>query len=112
MDTQLQDWSQQFQPWAWNLGVIIFAIALGFIIKLIITAILRFYKNQSDYSLFKSMLTHLGKPLNIFVPLLVLNFMQPLLKLNKVYLDPLDRMIGIILVISFAGLLINSIKIF
>ncbi|WP_461451984.1 mechanosensitive ion channel family protein [Mucilaginibacter sp.] len=112
MDTQLQYWSKQFQPWAWNVGVIIFAIGLGYIIKLIITAILRFYKNQNDYSLFKSIITHLGKPLNIFVPLLVLNFMQPLLELNKIYLAPLDRMIGILLVISFASLLINSIRIF
>ena len=112
MDDQLQNWSQQFQPWAWNLGVVVFALGLGYIIKLIITLILHFYKEKSDYSLFKSIITHLGGPLNFFVPLLVLNFAQDLLKINPVYLAPLDKAIGILLVIAFASLLINAIKIF
>ena len=112
MDDQLQIWSQQFQPWAWNVGVIIAALALGYIFKLIITGILYFYKNREDYSLFKSIITHLGKPLNIFVPLLTLNFMQSLLKLSKNYLNPLDKALGILLIMSFASLLINAIKIF
>jgi hypothetical protein len=112
MDNQLQTWSQQFQTWAWNLGIIVSALLLGFILKLIITGILHFYKNHNDYSLFKSIITHLGKPLNYFVPLLVLNFVLPLLKIDRMFLTPLDRVIGIILIIAFANLLINAFKIF
>ncbi|MDB5153587.1 MAG: mechanosensitive ion channel, partial [Mucilaginibacter sp.] len=86
MDNQLQAWSQQFPAWVWNLGVAVSALLLGFILKLIITGILLFYKNREDYSLFKSIITHLGKPLNFLVPLLVLNFTLPLLKLAQIYL--------------------------
>jgi small-conductance mechanosensitive channel len=112
MDNQLQAWSQQIQPWAWNLGVVVISLLLGFLIKVIITGILHFYKNRKDYSLFKSIITHLGKPLNIFVPLLTLNFMQPFLILSQIYLKPLDKIIGILLIIAFANMLINSFKIF
>jgi small-conductance mechanosensitive channel len=112
MDNQLQAWSQQIQSWAWNLGVVVVSLLLGFLIKVIITGILHFYKNRKDYSLFKSIITHLGKPLNIFVPLLTLNFMQPFLILSTVYLKPVDKIIGILLIIAFANLLINSFKIF
>ena len=61
MDNQLQAWSQQFPPWVWNWGVVVAAVLLGFIIKLIITGILHFYKNTTDYSLFKSIITSAAK---------------------------------------------------
>ena len=112
MDDILKTWSQQLQPWAWNLCVVVSAMLLGFILKLIITGILHFYKNRNDYSLFKSIITHLGSPLNFFVPLLMLNFMLPLLLINKIFLSPLDRIIGTLVIISFANLLICTFKIF
>jgi small-conductance mechanosensitive channel len=112
MDKQMQAWSQQFQPWAWNLAVVVCALLLGFILKLIITGILHFYKNHNDYSLFKSIITHLGRPLNFFVPLLMLNFMLPLLDISKTLLTPLDHIINILIIIAFAYLLINTFKIF
>ena len=112
MDEMLKAWSQQLQPWAWNLGVVASALIIGFIIKLIITAILLFYKNKEDYSLFKSLITHLGRPLNFFVPLLMLNFMTPLLEINKLWYTTLDRVIDILVIIAFANLLICTFKIF
>jgi len=112
MDSQLQTWSQQFPAWIWNLGVIIFSILLGYIIKLIITGILHYYKNKDDYSLFKSIITHLGRPLNVFVPLLTLDSTKSLLKISPEYLVIFDRIMGILLIMSFASLLINSFRIF
>jgi len=112
MDELLKFWSQQLQPWAWNLCVVASALIIGFILKLIITGILQFYKNKNDYSLFKSIITHLGSPLNFFVPLLMLNFMTPLLELSKLFLAPLDRIIDILVIISFSNLLICTFKIF
>jgi len=112
MDEQIQAWSQRFLPWAWNLGVIIAALLLGFIVKLIITGILHFYKNRTDYSLFKSILTHLGPPLNFFVPLLMLNFMLPLIQLSKTFVTSLDRLTDILIVAAFASLLIKAVRIF
>lgn len=104
--------SQQLQPWAWNLAIVAIAVALGFIIRLIITGILHFYKKTSDYSLFRSVITHISTPLNYFVPLLMINFMLPLLLLDKSIVIPIDRITDISMTIAFAGLLINSIKIF
>jgi small-conductance mechanosensitive channel len=112
MDKQLQSWSQQLQPWAWNLAIITIAVALGFIVRLIITGILHFYKKTTDYSLFRSIITHISTPLNYFVPLLMINFMLPLLLLDKGVIAPIDRITDILMTIAFAGLLINSIKIF
>lgn len=112
MDRQLQEWAQHFQPWAWNLGVIIAALVLGFMVKLIITGILHFYKSRTDYSLFKSILTHLGPPLNFFVPLLMLNFMLPLMQLSKTFVTSLDRLTDILIVAAFASLLIKAVRIF
>ena len=81
------------------------ALVIGFILKLIITIILHFYKNKKDYSLFKSIISHLGPPLNFFVPLLMLNFITPLLEISKLWYIPLDRILDILVIISFANLL-------
>jgi small-conductance mechanosensitive channel len=112
MDDTLQQWSNQFTPWAWNIGVIVFALLTGLLLKLLITAILYYYKNRNDYSLFKSIISNLGPPLNYFVPLLTLNFMIPLIKLSPVDITPLNKFIEILLIISFSSLLISAIKIF
>ncbi len=112
MDNQLQAWSQQLQPWAWNLLVVATAIILGFVVRLIIAGILLFYKSTKDYSLFRSVITHLSKPLNYFVPLLMIDFMLPLLLLSKSIITPIDRITNILVIVAFAGLLINSIRIF
>jgi small-conductance mechanosensitive channel len=112
MDDLLKSWSQQLQPWAWNLGVIASALIIGFILKLIITAILYFYRNKKDYSLFKSIITFLGPPLNFFVPLLMLNFMTPLFEINKLWYTTLDKLTDILVIIAFANLLICTFKIF
>jgi small-conductance mechanosensitive channel len=111
MDRQIQTWSQQFPDWLWNLGVIVFALFTGFMIKLVITTILHYYKNRNDYSLFKSVITHLGRPLNFFVPLLMLDLLLPLLKLDPSIVISIDRCLSILLIISFASLLINAFRI-
>lgn len=112
MDEMLKSWSQQLQPWAWNLCVVASALLLGFILKLILTTILHFYQNKKDYSLFKSIISHLGRPLNFFVPLLMLNFMMSLLEISKFWYVMFYRIIGICVIIAFANLLICTFKIF
>jgi small-conductance mechanosensitive channel len=109
---QLEVWSHQFPSWVWNLGVVLFALLLGILIKLIIIVILHYYKNKDDYSLFKSIITHLGRPLNYFVPLFTLNFMLPLIIFDAELKTPFNRLVEILLIISFSNLLVNCIKIF
>lgn len=111
MANQLDIWSKQLPGWLWNTLVITTILVVGFIGKQIITALLRYYKNTNDYSFFKSVLLHLSKPFNHFVPLLTLTLVLPFLTLKDVYEANLNRILGISLVISFAIVLNNSIKI-
>jgi len=112
MKDQIEVWSDQLQPWAWNLCVVGTALLAGFLIKLIITSLLHFYKRTADYSFFKSVLTHIGPALNHFVPLLLLNLLIPSMELSKRYVNIVDRSVEILLIISFASLLISAIKTF
>ena len=111
MKLQLDALSDQMPAWVWNLLVFGAAIVIGLVIKFIITILLRHYKNVSSYSVLKSILTHLGKPLDYFVPLFVLNLMLPMMRMEQLYLAPLNRIIGILLIVSFASLLINAIRV-
>ncbi|RCH54799.1 mechanosensitive ion channel family protein [Mucilaginibacter hurinus] len=112
MKEVLENWSETIPPWIWNLIVTLSAVVIGLIIKLIIRAILIFYRNRNDYSLFKSIITNVGRPLNHFVPLLVLNLMLPMMELSKKLYVPVSRAVEIALIISFASLLVSAIKVF
>lgn len=112
MKEVLENWSDNMPTWLWNIFIAVISILIGLLIKLIIKSLLNFYKNHTDYSLFKSIITHTGRPMNHFVPLLVLNLMLPLMEMQQRFYLPLSRFIEIALIISFAVLLISSIKVF
>lgn len=112
MKEVLENWSDNMPSWLWNILITITAVIIGLIIKLIIKSILNFYKNRNDYSLFRSIIVHTGRPMNHFVPLLVLNLMLPLMDMQKRFYIPFSRFIEISLIISFAVLLVSSITVF
>jgi small-conductance mechanosensitive channel len=113
MKQLIESWSGRIQPLVWNLLVFAAAIVIGLIIKFIIRAIFGYYKNIKDYSLFRSIITHLSGPLTHFIPLLVLNLMIPLMaELDKSINALLSRVVEIALIISFAALLVSAINVF
>ena len=112
MKKLFENWTGLIQPWLWNLIIIALAIIIGLIIKSIVKVLSNLYKNKNEYSLFRSIISHIGRPMNHFVPLLVINLMFPLLELDKELYGLLDRTFQIGLVISFAILLISSIRVF
>jgi small-conductance mechanosensitive channel len=112
MELLLIDWSKYLPAWFWNICLVAAALLLGGLVKLIITWLLHYYKNRGDYSLFKSILTHLSMPLNYFVPLLTLNALLPLLEYEGGYIGPFKKLLEILLLISFSYVLINTFKIF
>ena len=112
MKRVFESWANHFQPWLWNLIIVASAIVIGLVIKVIIKGLLNLYKNKSDYSLFRSIIVHIGRPMNHFVPLLVLNFMFPLMELDTEFSNILGQGFEIGLTISFSILLICSIKVF
>ncbi|HVW96561.1 MAG TPA: mechanosensitive ion channel domain-containing protein [Mucilaginibacter sp.] len=112
MKELVESWSGRIQPLVWDLIIFALAIILGLLVKLIIKAILNYHKEHKDYSLFRSILTHFSRPLNHFVPLLMLNLMEPLMELSPRYDLALSRTIQIALIISFATLLMNAMNVF
>jgi small-conductance mechanosensitive channel len=113
MENQINIWAKQLPAWLWNLLIIAFVLFVGFIIKVFVKLLLNYYKNKkaAEYSFFRSLVTHLSRPLNHFVPLLVANILLPYLSLKDVYDGDIKRWLGIFLLISFASLLMNTIKV-
>ncbi|RFZ85056.1 mechanosensitive ion channel family protein [Mucilaginibacter terrenus] len=113
MGDKLNLWAKHLPHWLWNLLVIGFVLLIGFVVKWVITILLNYYKNKKDedYSFFRSVITRLSRPLNHFVPLLTLNILLPYLALKDGYIDDVKRWAGIMLVISFASLVMNGIRI-
>ncbi|MDB4920295.1 mechanosensitive ion channel domain-containing protein [Mucilaginibacter sp.] len=112
MKDTVEGWSGRIQPFLWDLIIVVLAIAIGLAVKFIVKAILKYNKNHTDYSLFRSIITHLSRPMNHFVPLLMLNFMEPLMELTPRYDLILSRAVEIALIISFAILLMSAMNVF
>ena len=112
MKDLVETWSGRIQPFAWNLIIVGLAIVIGLVVKFIIKAVLNYNKNHTDYSLFRSIITHFSRPMNHFVPLLLLNLMVPLMVLSPQYDLILSRTVEIGLITSFAIVLISAINIF
>jgi small-conductance mechanosensitive channel len=53
----------------------------------------------------------LGKPATLFLPLFIFNLMMPFMRLTKEELHIVDRITGLLLIISFSVLLIGLVKV-
>ncbi|WP_295711742.1 mechanosensitive ion channel domain-containing protein [Mucilaginibacter sp.] len=108
----LLDFSQQLPAIVWNLLIAVIAILAGLIIKYIVTLLFKFYaKKEESYSFFRSVIINLGPAITYFIPLFLLNLFIPIMRMDKIYVTPLDKTIEILLTISFAGILVRSIRI-
>ncbi|WP_454801755.1 mechanosensitive ion channel family protein [Mucilaginibacter phyllosphaerae] len=114
MKDDILELSKQLPPWLWNICVIILVLAIGFLVKVSITLTLKFYRDRdaNSYSFFRSVLNHLSRPLNHFVPLLTLQILLPFIALRNTYTGIVTKTLGILLIISFAHLLICAFRIF
>jgi small-conductance mechanosensitive channel len=106
----LEQWN--LPPMAWNLVILLLALVTGLIVKSLLRLFLRKKTaDQGNYSLFRSIGTHLGKAFSIFLPLLVLNFLMPLMEMPPSILNRFSKLVEIALIISFAAILIKSISV-
>ncbi|MCJ8211539.1 mechanosensitive ion channel family protein [Mucilaginibacter sp. RS28] len=105
--------SRQVSSNVWNTGVAITAIVAGLLIKWIITKFLKYYEKRkvTEYSIFRSIITHLGMPVAYFIPLFLLGLATPLMRMEKEYYQPLTHLINILLTVAFANLVISGIRI-
>ena len=105
----LEEW--QLSPVSWNLIIIGSSIVLGLMLRLLLAAAVR--KNadtKEKFDFFRSFFRHLGRPLNIFIPLFVFNLLMPVMRMPPAFMYRLNRAVEIALIISFAWLLIEGVK--
>lgn len=108
----LLEFCRQIPSIVWNLLIALIAILVGIIIKYVVTSLFKFYaKKEESYSFFRSVLVNLGSAITYFIPLFLLNLFIPVMRMDKVYVTPLDKTIEILLTISFAGILVRAIRI-
>ncbi|MDB5248945.1 MAG: transport system permease protein [Segetibacter sp.] len=100
-------------PLAWNAMITALALLIGLIFKWVLSLLFKRYSIQAnEYSLFRSILNRLGKPVALFLPLFVFNLMMPFMHLTREELNIVDRITAILLIISFAVLLIGTVQVF
>lgn len=96
----------------WDLMLVGISVIAGWLIKFLLSLFLRRTTvKEGDFSLIHSVLFHLGKAFNFFLPLLILNMLMPLMRVPAKDEVLLNRVVEIALTLSFAALLIGAIKV-
>jgi small-conductance mechanosensitive channel len=109
---QIQTWFSGLPPYAQDLLLAAAAILSGLLIKWILALIGNLYcRRTGEYSLIRSIIHRLGTPVNFFLPLLILNFALPLMNLKGRPFIVLEKLAVILLIASFAAVLIGVIKV-
>ncbi|MFT3826651.1 MAG: mechanosensitive ion channel [Chitinophagaceae bacterium] len=110
---QLENFFTNLPAPAWNLLLLGLAVLSGFIFKAILKWLLSLYagKQETGFSFFRAIVTRVGKPANYFLPILVTNWMLPLMQLPPKTGNVFDKTVSILLIISFAAVLIGIIKV-
>ncbi len=112
MWNDLQSYVQRLPDYAWNLLLACLAIVSGFIVKWILDVVLYFQSGAGKrFSFLNSVISRLGRPFMVFLPLLILNLVLPLMKLQPGAYIVLDKIVGILLIILFANILIAIVKV-
>jgi small-conductance mechanosensitive channel len=109
---EILEFSQKMPSFLWNITIAAVALIVGWLVKFIITKLLLFYsKDDDNYSLFKSIVIHLGKPVTYFIPIFLLDVFSNWMRMDKLYYIPLEKLITISLTILFASILIKAVRI-
>jgi hypothetical protein len=112
MSEQLLNLSRNLHPAMWNLLIILAFVTLGIVIKGIYNLILRInWIQQPDYRFIKTKILRLSRPLNFFLPVLMLNFGLKIMRVSPETFQFWNRIFEILLIIGFAAILINLFRI-
>jgi len=108
----LLEFSERIPSIIWDLIIALIAILVGLIIKFIVTHLFKLYaKKETSYSFFRSIIVNLGTAITYFIPLFLLNLFLPFMRMDTAFIAPLDKTVEILLTISFAGILVRSVRI-
>jgi small-conductance mechanosensitive channel len=111
---------------AWDFILLAASIAIGLILKFILSLLLRRKPQpphgeaagsdpkgkRSGFSPARSIIRRMGRPFSYFLPLLTLNFLLPMMRISEKLAPVLNKTLEILLVLSFADLLIGVVKVF
>ncbi len=97
--------------WLFNIIIVSAASIAGIIIKFFIVRLTRYYRSKSKFSFLKSIVLHLGRPLNIFLPLVFLSITKVLIILPPTLLSIYHKVIEIGLILAFSYILISFLKV-
>lgn len=103
---------EHFPDFVWDVLLAGAAVVIGFIIKFMLSLLLRKKPTRSGFSVTRSILARMGKPFSWFLPLLTLNFLVPLMKMRADVYPALNKTVEILLTIAFANVLIGVVKVF
>ena len=102
---------EQFKTAILTVGIITGSLLLGSVIKLLIFGLIKSYRREKAPLLTTSVVKHLSQPSSWFIPLLVLSFMLPLIKLPPGPSEVLRRILELSLIITFAWCLVEAINV-
>lgn len=111
MDSYLNNLFESMPNWAFNIVIMVVAILAGFALKLIIVRLTSYYRKKEQFSFLRSIVLNLGRPLNFFLPLIFLNITASLMQLPNKLSVLYNKVIEIGLILAFAYILINCIKV-
>lgn len=114
MQEQITDWLRQWHlaAWGWNVIIIALSVLFGLLLELILSFFVRRQaKSSGTYSMFRSLIIHLGVPFTWFFPLFLFNFLLPVMRLPVAVINRVDKIVEILLTILFAWILIRLINV-
>src|SRR5689334_5893046 len=99
-------------PAAWNLLLAGIAIVAGLLLKWILALFVRQACDRiKGFSLLRSVLLRLGKPVNFFLPLLILDLVIPVMRLDPVVRGYLAKATEVLLIVAFSSVVIGVVKV-
>jgi small-conductance mechanosensitive channel len=109
MDTQTI--VAQLQTYLVSLSVAAGAVAAGFLLALLLFALLKHLSKQTPSVLDESLVKHAAKPARLIIPLLFLELVLPFLKISPGERDFVRHALSILLIFSVAWLLMRMSKV-
>ena len=95
----------------WNLLIAGFAIVIGLLLRLFLSWLVKQSARNENYSFIRSVIRRMAVPVNIFLPLFILNTLKDELRLRHAQLVVFDKLAQILLTVSVSMMLIAIIKI-
>jgi small-conductance mechanosensitive channel len=110
---QIQHLIRHFPPFIGNIVLAACALVTGLIIKGLLALVLRKKKQAppDDHSVIRSILNRMGRPVNYFLPILVLNMVIPLIELKPKEQHVISSIVEVLLIVSFGYILTGVVKV-